>query len=132
MHGIRRALIKLSALTFGCATVLSCNSDVPDRVAIGEFSFSAHNKVSGRMIIPSTASPEAMEAAAREWCGERDLCFVRGWIAPAEFPRLMPGAAHAMSEEMLAYVFTRNRETGFGEESRWDCRRWPQPKRCLA
>lgn len=83
------------------------------------------------VIITPQAKPAAVEAAAREKCGEQQFCKVLGWTDRDLAARALP----MLDREVAALVFayTLNRSTGL-EQVQWDCGTWPQADkaRCLS
>jgi hypothetical protein len=105
--------------------LLGCGEQ-PFRTAAGEnVTFTPMGTSGYTMLMPGSITPEEMTRAAKARCAGKAFCAVQGWIDPDR------GGGGAGAED-LAFSYILNQRTGFGEESLWDCRRWPKPRaQCL-
>lgn len=83
------------------------------------------------MIVPAEANADEMVVAAKEKCGERDICLVLGWQNRADVARALPMTDNELSK--LVFNFSINRNTGH-EEALWNCDVFPNKrgKACLS
>lgn len=70
------------------------------------------------MIIPPDAKTDALVIAAKDKCGDQDICMVHAWQNKADMARAFPMTDKELAS--VAFSFSINRTTGH-EKALWNC-----------
>lgn len=82
------------------------------------------------MLIPADLGRDEMVVAAKDKCGNNDICSIFGWRNKVDMARALPMTDREL--KTLSFSYTINRTTGF-ERSLWNCDIYPKKNRdeCL-